>query len=65
MRAICEMIAAFTWRCFNQVEFWRRFIIIIKVWVHHFIIEMKQLTQQSTGKGESVPKKAKTVPSAG
>ena len=36
-----------------------------ETWVHHFTPETKEQSKQWTEKGESVPKKAKTVPSAG
>jgi hypothetical protein len=36
-----------------------------ETWIHHYTPETKQQSKQWIGAGESVPKKAKTVPSAG
>jgi len=49
----------------NKAEFLRRFITMDETWVHHFTPETKEQSKQWTEKGESAPKKAKTVPSAG
>ncbi|XP_023220365.1 histone-lysine N-methyltransferase SETMAR-like [Centruroides sculpturatus] len=49
----------------NKAEFLRRFITMDKTWVHHFTPETKEQSKQWTERGESAPKKAKTVPSAG
>ncbi|CAK9820465.1 Histone-lysine N-methyltransferase SETMAR [Anthophora plagiata] len=49
----------------NKAEFLRRFIIMDETWVHHFTPETKEQSKQWTERGESAPKKAKTVPSAG
>ena len=45
----------------NSAEFLRRFI----TWIHYYTPETKQQSKQWMGAGESAPKKAKTVPSAG
>ncbi|KAH0816471.1 hypothetical protein GEV33_006320 [Tenebrio molitor] len=49
----------------NPAEFLRRFITVDETWIHHYTPETKQQSKQWIGAGESVPKKAKTVPSAG
>lgn len=49
----------------NKAEFLRRFITMDETWVHHFTPETKEQSKQWTERGESAPKKAKTVPSAG
>jgi histone-lysine N-methyltransferase SETMAR len=49
----------------NKAEFLRLFITMDETWVHHFTPETKEQSKQSTERGESAPKKAKTVPSAG
>jgi hypothetical protein len=36
-----------------------------ETWIHHYTPETKQQSKQWIGAGESVPRKAKTVPSAG
>lgn len=49
----------------NPVDFLRRFITVDETWIHHYSPETKQQSKQWTAKGEPVPKKAKTVRSAG
>ena len=49
----------------NKSHFLRRFITVDETWVHHVIPETKEQSKQSTERGESAPKKAKKVPSAG
>lgn len=49
----------------NRAEFLRRFITMDETWVHYFTPETKEQSKQWTARGESAPKKAKTVPSAG
>lgn len=48
----------------NKAKFLCRFITMNETWVHHFTPEMKKQSKQWTERGESAPKKAKTVPSA-
>ena len=50
--------------CSNKAEFLHRFITMDETWVHHFTSETKEQSKQWIEKGESAPKKAKTVPSA-
>lgn len=49
----------------NANKFLRRFITCDETWVHHYTPEMKEQSKQWIEKGESAPKKAKTVTSAG
>ncbi|KYB27554.1 Mariner Mos1 transposase-like Protein [Tribolium castaneum] len=49
----------------NPVDFLRRFITVDETWIHHYSPETKQQSKQWTAKGEPVPKKAKTLRSAG
>ena len=49
----------------NKAEFLRRFITMDETWVHHVTPETKEQSKQWTARGESAPKKAKTIPSAG
>ena len=49
----------------NPDEFLCRFIIVDETWIHYFISETKEQSKQWTSPGEPVPKKAKTVKSAG
>ncbi|XP_076667941.1 histone-lysine N-methyltransferase SETMAR-like [Andrena cerasifolii] len=49
----------------SQAEFSRRFITMDETWVHHYTPEAKEQSKQWTERGESAPKKAKTVPTAG
>lgn len=49
----------------NPTEFLRRFITVDETWVHHYTPETKEQSKQWVGPGETAPKKAKTVPSAG
>ena len=49
----------------NKTEFLRRFITMDETLVHLFTPETKKQSKQWTERGESAPKKAKTVPSAG
>ncbi|GFU25763.1 histone-lysine N-methyltransferase SETMAR [Trichonephila clavipes] len=48
----------------NKSEFWRRLITIDGTWIHHYPPETKIQSKQWTAKGESAPKKAKTIFSA-
>ena len=49
----------------NKSEFLRRLITVDETWIHHYTPESKMQSKQWTAYGESVPKKAKAVPSAG
>ncbi|KMQ87583.1 mariner transposase [Lasius niger] len=49
----------------NAKDFWRRFVTVDETWIHHYTPESKQQSKQWTVSGESAPKKAKTVLSAG
>lgn len=49
----------------NPNEFLRRFITTDETWIHHYTPETKEQSKQWREKGESAPKKAKTVLSAG
>ncbi|XP_023236182.1 uncharacterized protein LOC111635452 [Centruroides sculpturatus] len=49
----------------NKAEFLRRYITMDETWMHHFTPETKEQSKEWTERGESAPKKAKTVPSAG
>ncbi|CAK9833005.1 Mariner Mos1 transposase [Anthophora retusa] len=49
----------------NPHEFLRRFITVDETWIHHYQPETKEQSKQWVSVGESAPKKAKTVPSAG
>lgn len=49
----------------NPQEFLRRFITVDETWIHYYTPETKEQSKQWMFKGESAPKKAKTVPSAG
>ena len=49
----------------NPTEFLRRFVTVDETWIHHNTPETKQQSKQWTARGEPVPKKAKTVLSAG
>ena len=49
----------------NKAGFSRQFITMDETWVHHFTPETKEQSKQWTKRGESAPKKAKTVSSAG
>lgn len=46
-------------------EFLRRFVTVDETWIHHYTPESKEQSKQWILPGESAPKKAKTVPSAG
>lgn len=46
-------------------DFMRRFITVDETWVHHYTPETKQQSKMWTSPGESAPKKAKSVLSAG
>ena len=48
----------------NKADFLRPFISMDKIWVHRITPETKEQSKQWTERGESAPKKAKTVPSA-
>ena len=49
----------------NPKDFKRRFVTVDETWIHYYTPETKQQSKQWVTKGESAPKKAKTVPSAG
>lgn len=49
----------------NPSEFLRRVVTVDETWIHHYTPETKQQSKQWTFRGESAPKKAKSVPSAG
>lgn len=49
----------------NPQDFWRRFVTVDETWIHHYTPETKQQSKQWIMSGESAPKKAKTVLSAG
>lgn len=49
----------------NPVDFKRRFVTMDETWIHHYTPESKIQSKQWTGHGESFPKKAKTIQSAG
>ena len=49
----------------NPQDFKRRFVTVDETWIHHYTPETKEQSKQWVTKGESAPKKAKTVPSAG
>ena len=49
----------------NPKEFLRRFVTVDETWIHWYIPETKEQSKQCILPGECVPKKAKTVPSAG
>jgi histone-lysine N-methyltransferase SETMAR len=49
----------------NPTDFWRRFVTVDAAWTHHYTPETKEQSKQWTSPGESAPKKAKTIPSAG
>lgn len=60
---ISKAMLAMLRRC--KSEFWRRLVTVDETWIHHYTPETKIQSKQWTGKGESAPKKAKVVPSAG
>ncbi|XP_076643528.1 histone-lysine N-methyltransferase SETMAR-like [Halictus rubicundus] len=49
----------------NKSEFWHRLITVDETWIHHYTPESKMQSKRWTAYGESAPKKAKAVPSAG
>jgi len=49
----------------NSQDFKRRFVTVDETWIHHYTPETKEQSKQWVLKGESAPKKAKTIPSAG
>ena len=49
----------------NSKEFSRRYVTFVETWIHYYTPETKNQSEMSTRPGESAPKKAKTVPSAG
>lgn len=49
----------------NKSEFWRQLITVDETWIHYCTPKSKTQTKQCIAKGESAPKKAKTVFSAG
>ena len=46
-------------------KFSRRYVTVDETWIHYYTPETKNQSKMWTGPGESAPKKAKTVPSAG
>ena len=49
----------------DSANFLQRFVTMDETWVHHFTPEAKQQSKQWKHPGSPLPKKAKTVPSAG
>ncbi|MCP6559131.1 hypothetical protein NL501_28330, partial [Klebsiella pneumoniae] len=49
----------------NPLDFKRRFITVDETWIHYYTHETKEQSKQWVIKGESAPKKAKTILSAG
>jgi len=49
----------------NKTDFVCRFISMDETWIHHYKPECKQQSKQWTEAGCSVPKKTRSVPSAG
>ncbi|UYV78083.1 hypothetical protein LAZ67_16000046 [Cordylochernes scorpioides] len=49
----------------NPEEFVNRYVTMDETWAHHFTPESKQQSMQWRHSGSPLPKKAKTVPSAG
>jgi histone-lysine N-methyltransferase SETMAR len=49
----------------NKTDFVCRFITMDETWIHHYTPESKQQSKQWTEAGCSVPKKTRSVPSAG
>ena len=49
----------------NWKEFMRGYVTVDKTWIHYYTPETKNQSKIWTGPGESAPKKAKTVSSAG
>lgn len=49
----------------NPKEFLRRIVTVDETWIHYYTPDTKRQSKQWIFPGESAPKKAKTVPSAG
>ena len=49
----------------NPQDFRCRFVTVDETWIHHYTPETKEQSKQWIASGESAPKKAKIVPSAG
>jgi len=49
----------------NKTDFVHRFITMDETWIHHYTPKTKQQSKQWTEAGCSVPKKTRSVPSAG
>jgi hypothetical protein len=49
----------------NKTDFVHRFITMDETWIHHYTPESKQQSKQWTEARCSVPKKKRSVPSAG
>ena len=49
----------------NPQDFRCRFVTVDETWIHHYTPETKEQSKQWIVSGESAPKKAKVVPSAG
>ena len=49
----------------NSKEFLRRYVTVAEKWIHYYTPGTKNQSKMWTGPGESAPKKAKTIPSAG
>ena len=69
--AVCKMGAAFahSWSqagsCGNSKGFLRRHVTVDETWIHYYTPETNNQSKMGTGPGESAPKKAKTISSAG
>ena len=49
----------------NPKGFLQRYVTVNETWIHYYTLETKNQSKMWTGPGESAPKKAKTVRSAG
>ena len=49
----------------NVQDFWRRLLTVDEIWIHYYTPETKQQSKQWVAPGESAPKMAETVSSAG
>jgi histone-lysine N-methyltransferase SETMAR len=49
----------------NKTDFVHQFITMDEIWIHHYTPKSKQQSKQWTEAGCSVPKKTRSVPSAG
>ena len=67
--AVCKIVAAFE-QCLgifrrDSKEFLRRYVTVDETGIHYYTSETRNQSRMWTGPGESAPKKAKSVPSAG